>query len=56
MDPSKSGDTKDRVDPYCVVKFGEHKEKTEVKKNCYNPEWNQEIRMPTYVSGTVCTI
>ena len=47
---STDGPPSDSVDAYCVVKFAQHKEKTECVENNYDPEWNTEIQIPTNVS------
>lgn len=37
------------VDPYCIVSYAGHKEKTSIIKKCYDPEWNYEICLPFQV-------
>ncbi|PIK62506.1 putative otoferlin [Apostichopus japonicus] len=38
-----TGDVKDLVDPYVQVWFGGQTGKTSVKKNRYDPEWNEQV-------------
>lgn len=39
----------DQIDPYCVVKFGDYEESTDVVKKNYDPKWYTEIKIPTTV-------
>ncbi|XP_072931489.1 otoferlin [Epargyreus clarus] len=38
-----TGESQDLVDPYVQVSFAGMTGATSVKKNCYNPEWNEQI-------------
>lgn len=51
MDMGKRSSRNHLVDPYCVVRYAEHKEiKTDTVKKDHDPVWNTEIRIPTNVS------